>query len=320
MKTSILTARSYPRTQRGRRRSHLIIGVLLSFSLVAFLLLGNGIIGSRLTLFKGTSSAKAYGPIPDGKYDYNTFLLNGGGNDFERIFHSLFILKTKTEFRTPDGQVYHMNGQTTGIVLFGRYVLTVNHGVSAYELVLESPFTRIVIPASRTKEETFIVVDRKMYPLYSLLRDRDADVALFRLPGDLLLPSFPHKIGNSDELKIGNYLYVVGNPMNIGINVREGIVSGLKGPQAIKAINFNRANTFMVSNGVNPGDSGTPVIAIRDGRFELVGMTQGTIENGQRLGWVLRINAVMERIRPYLKETHNPIAFPFGVDVQTGRD
>jgi hypothetical protein len=57
----------------------------------------------------------------------------------------------------------------------------------------------------------------------------------------------------------------------------------------------------MVSNGLNPGDSGTPAIAIRDGKFELVGLTQGTFLRGQRLGWVLRINAIMEKIRPLIK-------------------
>lgn len=310
MRIPSLVNQAFPGAPRSRRRDSWRIGILLAFSLVSLVLLGNGIFGSRLTLLNATARGKTYLPEPDGKYDYNTFLLNGSGDDFEHIFHSLFVLKTKTEFRTLDGQVHHLNGQTTGIVLFERYVLTVNHGVSAYELVLESPLTKVVIPASRTKQDTFIVVDRRIYPLHSLLRDRDADIALFRLPDGLRLPSFPYRMGNSDELKIGNHIYVAGNPMNIGFNVREGIVSGLKGPEAIKAINFNVANTFMVSNGVNKGDSGTPVVAIRDGKFELVGITQGTIENGQRLGWVLRINEVMKRIKPYLTGAHSSGTLP----------
>ena len=132
------------------------------------------------------------------------------------------------------------------------------------------------------------------------MADKSIDVALFRLPPGLTLKSFPYRIGNSDDLEVGNYIYLVGNPMNFGINVREGIVSSLKAPRVVTEVDSIAANAFMVSNGLNPGDSGTPVIAIRDGEYELVGLSQGSFIRSQRLGWVIRINTVLRRIKTSL--------------------
>ncbi|MBI2175419.1 MAG: hypothetical protein HYU35_01665 [Parcubacteria group bacterium] len=84
--------------------------------------------------------------------------------------------------------------------------------------------------------------------------------------------------------------------MNVGINVREGIVSSLKVPEIVSAADVVTANAFMVSNGLNPGDSGAPVLGIRDGVYELVGLSQGTFVAYQRMGWVIRINTFVTRL------------------------
>ena len=236
----------------------------------------------------------------DGDYDYNTFLVDGKKVNLDRILRSMFILKSVTEFEMSDGQVVHTASQATGVVLFDRYVLTVDHAVSNYTLELKSTRGETMTPVRRTKQETFIFVDGTPHRLHGLLRDRYTDVALFRLPDGLKLPSFPYEIGNSDELLVGHFIYVGGNPMNMGFNIREGIVSTVRAPERLSVINAVPANAFMVSNGLNPGDSGTPAIAIRDGRFELVGLTQGTFLTGQRLGWVIRINSILDKIRPYI--------------------
>ncbi len=236
----------------------------------------------------------------DGGYDYNTFLVDGKKVNLDRILRSMFILKSIAEFEMNNGQVVRTASQATGVVLFDRYVLTVDHAVSNYTLELKSTQGKSPISVRRTKQETFIFVNGEPHRLHGLLRGRHTDVALFRLPDGLELPSFPYEIGNSDELHIGNFIYVVGNPMNMGFNVREGIVSTVRAPERLNVINAVPANAFMVSNGLNPGDSGTPAIAIRDGQFELVGLTQGTFLTGQRLGWVIRINSILEKIRPYI--------------------
>ena len=53
------------------------------------------------------------------------------------------------------------------------------------------------IPAKLKKQETYITVDGKPHQLKEFCRDRENDIALFRLPNGLRLPSFPDPIGNS---------------------------------------------------------------------------------------------------------------------------
>jgi serine protease Do len=147
-------------------------------------------------------------------------------------------------------------------------------------------------PVKKLAEHTFLRHGGSDHLLKAVYRDRPNDIALFELPKGVRPPSFPYALGNSDDLRVGNYIYVVGNPMNLGVNVREGIVSALRAPQEISHVDAKGENAFMVSNGLVPGDSGTPVIAIRDDRFELVGLSQGTFVGNNRLGWVIRINAI----------------------------
>ncbi len=147
-------------------------------------------------------------------------------------------------------------------------------------------------PVKKVEEVTYLRWDGGEHDLKVMYRNKGDDIALFELPLGVSPPSYPYEVGDSDDLRVGNYIYAVGNPMNLGINVREGIVSALIAPDQISRIDAKGKNAFMVSNGLVPGDSGTPVIAIRDGRFELVGLSQGTFIGNTRLGWVIRINAI----------------------------
>jgi len=62
----------------------------------------------------------------------------------------------------------------------------------------------------------------------------------------------------------------------------------------------------MISNGVNPGDSGTPVIAIRDGQYELVGLSQGIFANTQSLSWALKINPIVSKLKEQVGRIKSP--------------
>ena len=240
----------------------------------------------------------------DDQYDNNTFLVKTRQMRLSRIIESLHTIQTEVTFRAyQGGRLIKHNVKGTAVALFGRFLLTVEHVVSMDKMTADTPFGRVILPAKKVSQRTVLEHSGRRYELEPLVIDKAMDVALFRLPEGLSLKSFPYRIGNSDDLQVGNFIYTVGNPMNFGINVREGIVSSLKAPPVISQLNAIAENAFMVSNGLNPGDSGTPVIAIRDGEYELVGLSQGTFHASQRLGWVIRINKILGRVRTSL-ETH----------------
>jgi S1-C subfamily serine protease len=214
----------------------------------------------------------------------------------EDVGASLYHVRTVATFRKADNEVE--TRETIGIstALKGRYLLTVDHAVTHYELTYETPFGTIVLPAEKISEETYLLAAGNEYPLRRVYSNREDDIAVFEVPSTLSLQAFPYSIGNSDDLRIGNFIYLVGNPLNTGMNVREGIVSALVAPDIVAKAEVKTENAFMVSNGLNPGDSGSPVLAIRDGKFELVGLSQGIFMVSQRMGWVIRINQVLRSI------------------------
>ncbi|NIN01356.1 MAG: hypothetical protein GTO24_25670, partial [candidate division Zixibacteria bacterium] len=66
-------------------------------------------------------------------------------------------------------------------------------------------------------------------------------------------------------------------------------MSSLLGMEGLEQIPTKRDDIFMISNGVVPGDSGAPALALRDGVPELVGIVQGTL-GSSRIGWAVKIN------------------------------
>jgi S1-C subfamily serine protease len=240
-------------------------------------------------------------PMLDGLYDNNPILVNQRVMEIERIIDSVYFLHTDTEFKLEDGEVITEELDGAGVLIFDRYILTVSHAVSQdilqVQMLTPMGIQSIDVPAEKLSEHTYLKLNGSRISLERVVNGKDDDITIFKVPGGLQLNSFPYKIGNSDELQVGNFLYVIGNPMNYGINVREGIVSSMMAPEAIAAILPRFENAFMISNGVNPGDSGTPVIAIRDGQYELVGLSQGIFTNAQNLSWAIKINPIINKLK-----------------------
>lgn len=249
-------------------------------------------------------------PMLDGMYDNNPILVNQKHMKIGRIIDSIYFLHTDTEFKLEDGEIITAELDGSGVLIFNRYILTVNHVVAQESLHVEvlTPMgiQRINVPAEKLSEHTYLKLNNGRVRLEEVMRSKEDDIAIFKVPDDLHLNSFPYKIGDSDELQVGCFIYVIGNPMNYGINVREGIVSSMKAPETIATILPHFENAFMISNGVNPGDSGTPVIAIRDGQYELVGLSQGIFANTQSLSWALKINPIVSKLKERMGRIKSP--------------
>tara|TARA_Y100000294_G_scaffold175129_1_gene194582 strand:- start:425 stop:1348 length:924 start_codon:yes stop_codon:yes gene_type:complete len=242
-------------------------------------------------------SPKSVIPRPDGRYDNHAYLVDSSRMELSRVVSSIVTLTTRTTFTLPDGTPFEKKLVGSGVVVGGRFVLTVEHTTGQHEIEIETPLGPMKLQVEKMGEKTSLRHTGREHPLQALVRNREDDIALFEIPPGVRPPSFPYSMGDSDDLRVGNYIYVVGNPMNMGVNIRKGIVSALRAPREVSRVDAKNENAFMVSNGLSPGDSGTPVIAIRDGRFEMVGLSQGTFMGTGRLGWVIRINAVRQLLK-----------------------
>jgi S1-C subfamily serine protease len=83
------------------------------------------------------------------------------------------------------------------------------------------------------------------------------------------------KLGNSDNVHIGDHIVAIGSPLGLQNTVSEGIVSAL------------RENIIQMSAPISPGSSGGPVLNMNG---EVVGISTLTVTAGQNLNFAAPIN------------------------------
>lgn len=137
----------------------------------------------------------------------------------------------------------------------------------------------------------------KLYDAVIVGIDPTGDVALVKLLGR---DDFPYaKIGDSDRLKPGDWVYAMGNPFLLATDfkptVTYGIVSGVHRYQYPAGTILEYTDCIQTDSSINPGNSGGPLFN-DDG--ELVGINgRGSFEKRGRVnsgaGYAISINQAM---------------------------
>jgi S1-C subfamily serine protease len=111
----------------------------------------------------------------------------------------------------------------------------------------------------------------------------------------------PLTLGDSNSIGVGDPVIAIGNPLNVGISVTTGIVSGLGRP--IKAPNnYTIDDAVQTDAAINPGNSGGPLL---DSRGTVIGVNaQIASESGgfEGVGFAVPINTVKSVIRQLITE------------------
>ena len=213
------------------------------------------------------SIKQSYAMCVDGDYDIDRRCLTESIENYSKAVRKLFSYNY-----TADGTVVD-SGWSSGLVLPGGYVLTSAHIVKNLDL------EKVV---GELSSEVNINLHENSYSELDLVSiDYEHDLAVLKLkPGEgLALSIYTGGFGYGDDLRVGDFTYLVGNSGNLGINVREGIVS-------------QTGKGFMIgiSNGANPGDSGGPVFAIHDGVIKVVGVLSTSVLGANDLGYMVPID------------------------------
>jgi S1-C subfamily serine protease len=117
-----------------------------------------------------------------------------------------------------------------------------------------------------------ILNDKTTYKAKLIGRDPDTDIALIKVPATGL-PVI--KFGNSDELRLGQWVLAVGNPFNLGTTVTAGIISAKGRSLEIPGDNEFKLDSYIQTDAaLNPGNSGGALVNTRS---ELVGITAAII-------------------------------------------
>lgn len=132
----------------------------------------------------------------------------------------------------------------------------------------------------------------KEYDAKVVARDPKTDIALIRVNKDKGFPK-PAQLGDSDSLRVGDWVMASGNPFGLGHTITVGIVSA-KG----RIIGAGPYDDFIQTDAaINPGNSGGPLFNMKG---EVVGINTAIVAQGQGIGFAIPINLVKE-ILPQLK-------------------
>lgn len=141
-----------------------------------------------------------------------------------------------------------LQGMGTGVIVDARgYIVTNNHVVGeADELLVR------------------LHDDKRTYKATRVGTDPRSDLAVIKIDGPSSLA--PARLGDSDSLKIGEWVVAAGNPFGLDNSITAGIVSA-KGRSLANSGNYE--DFIQTDAAINPGNSGGPLVNL-DG--EVVGI------------------------------------------------
>ncbi len=126
-----------------------------------------------------------------------------------------------------------------------------------------------------------ILKNGKKFEAKIIGRDPNTDIAIIKINGKDNFPAVT--LGNSDSLKVGQWVVAIGSPFGLEQTVTAGIVSA-KG----RVIGSGPYDDFIQTDAsINPGNSGGPLINMK-GR--VVGINTAIISGGQGIGFAIPIN------------------------------
>jgi serine protease Do len=121
--------------------------------------------------------------------------------------------------------------------------------------------------------------------------DPAIDVALLRVTGTGPLPEAP--LGNSDELRVGEWVCAIGNPLGYVHSVTVGVVSFM----GRKLFDASLDDYIQTDAAINLGNSGGPLI---NARGEVIGINSAISARAANIGFAVPINQAVS-ILPQLK-------------------
>jgi serine protease Do len=107
-------------------------------------------------------------------------------------------------------------------------------------------------------------------------------------------------VGNSTQLRVGDWVVAMGNPLGQGIRAKEGTVSGLK-----VSLDVDQGQTLgdliETSAAINPGNSGGPLVNMK---AEVIGITSAKIAavGVEGLGYAISTNTAIPIIEQLIKQ------------------
>lgn len=196
----------------------------------------------------------------------------------EKVLPSVVGITVTYNVQSAFGGSAEAQAAGSGIIITeDGYIITNNHVISsesstAYYQITEA--TAIQVHIYGEKED--VLYDAKV-----IGSDETTDLAVLKIEKDDLTPI---EIGDSDNLRVGEFVMAVGNPMGMNSSVTCGIISALNREISSEGKTFV---TIQTDAPINAGNSGGALV---NSRGELIGINTLKLSSGEGIGFAIPIN------------------------------
>ncbi len=131
-------------------------------------------------------------------------------------------------------------------------------------------------------DEISVRVSGKEYKARTIGRDPKTDLALIKLSTPVK-DLQPLALGDSDKMRVGDWVIAIGNPFGLEETVTKGIISATG-----RVIGAGPYDNFLQTDApINPGNSGGPLLNLKG---EVIGINTAIVAAGQGIGFAIPIN------------------------------
>ncbi len=151
--------------------------------------------------------------------------------------HQNFFFFPYKDFQIPKEQL----GSGSGIIISeDGYILTNNHVVE------------------NAKSVSVLLSDKRKYDAKIIGKDKLTDLAVIKIPATSLPAAY---LGDSQKLKVGQWVMAIGNPLSLTSTVTAGIISALnRGQLNLIKDTYGVENFIQTDAAINPGNSGGALV------------------------------------------------------------
>ncbi len=177
------------------------------------------------------------------------------------------------------------------------YIITNNHVINAES----SSIYYQVTEATSIKVHLYGDSDDVQYEAEVVGSDSTSDLAVLKIEPDQELTAI--KIGDSDNLRVGEFVMAVGNPLGLDSSVTCGVISALN--REVTDSDGNTYLTIQTDAAINSGNSGGALV---NSKGELIGINSLKLSNSsssettiEGIGFAIPVNSSMDIINQLIE-------------------
>lgn len=126
-------------------------------------------------------------------------------------------------------------------------------------------------------------------------QDKDLDLAVIKIEAAEQFSALT--LGDSDKIRVGEWVIAIGNPYGLDHTVTAGVVSAKGRPMKIE--NRTYRNLIQTDAAINPGNSGGPLLNTRG---EVIGINTAVNASAQGIGFAISINTAKDVLEELINQ------------------